>query len=84
MLAEPGMGPWLPTSIVLNCHIWGVTPRFLLSASLPENLSAHPIVIPTKVIIRKVTLANQVPPVALLNGTLRESLPVAPERLDPG
>ena len=38
------------------------------------NFSANPTEIPTKVVIQKVTLANQVPPVALLTGTLGESV----------
>ena len=37
------------------------------------NLSANPIVIPAKVVVGKVTLANQVPPVALPIRTLGES-----------
>ena len=38
-----------------------------------RNLSAHPIVIPAKVVIGKVAPANQVPPVDLPMGTLEES-----------
>ena len=38
-----------------------------------KNLSVHPIVIPAKVIIGKVTLANPVPLVLLLMGTPGES-----------
>ena len=38
-----------------------------------RNLSAHPIVIPAKVVIGKVTLANQVPLVVLLMWTSGES-----------
>ena len=38
-----------------------------------RNLSAHPIVIPAKVVIGKVTPANQVLPVILPMGTLGES-----------
>ena len=35
-----------------------------------RSLSAHPIVIPTKVAVSKVTPANKVPPVVLMMGTL--------------
>ena len=38
-----------------------------------RNLSAHPIVVPTKEIVGKVALANQVLPVVLLMETFRES-----------
>ena len=39
-----------------------------------RNLGAHPIVVPTKVIIGKVVPANQVPLVTLLTGTLGGSV----------
>ena len=38
-----------------------------------RNLGACPIVLPTKVVVGKVALANQVPPVVLPMGTLGES-----------
>ena len=38
-----------------------------------RNLSAHPIIIPAKVVIRKVTPTNQVSPVTLPMGTSEES-----------
>ena len=56
-----------------NCQIWGVTPKFPPSANPSEEPECYPIVIPTKIITRKVASANQVPPVALLNGTWGES-----------
>ena len=49
-----------------------------------RKLSGHPIVIPTKLVIGKVTPANQVPPVVLLMGTSGESTCGPTEGLDPG
>ena len=40
-----------------------------------QNLSAHPIEVPTKAIVGKVTLANQVPLVVLPMETLGSSTP---------
>ena len=73
MFAEPAQGPWLPASIVLTTTYWELHPGSSWVPVCLRNLSAHSIVIPAKVIIGKVTSANQVPLVAFLMGTLGES-----------
>ena len=68
------MDPQLPTSIVSTATYGELHPD---SSQVPiclKNLNACPIVIPTKVIIVKVALANQVPPVTLPMGTSGESV----------
>ena len=40
---------------------------------MPEELSAHPIIVPTKIVVGKVTPANRVPLVVLPMGTSGES-----------
>ena len=73
MLAEPAGSPQVPTSIVLTATYGELHPG---SSQVPiclRNLSACPVVIPTKVVIGKVTLANQEPPVVLSMGALAES-----------
>ena len=67
------MGCPLPTFIVLTATYGELYPG---SSQVPiclRNLSANPIVIPTKVVVGEVTLANQVLPVVLLMGTSGES-----------
>ena len=66
MLAKPAWGSQLPTSVVPTTTYGELHPG---SSQVPiclRNLSAHPIVIPTKVAVGKVAAANQVPLVALL------------------
>ena len=53
-------------------YIWRVSPRFLSSANLFKEPECPPHMIPTKVIIGKVTATNWVPPVTPMR-TLRES-----------
>ena len=70
VLAKSAWGPQLPASIV-QTTTYGELHQG--SSQVPiclRNLSAHPIVIPTKVVVGKVTLANQVPLVVLPMGTL--------------
>ena len=72
MLAEPAQGPQLPTSVVPTTTCGELHPG---SSQVPiclRNLSTQAIVIPAKVVVRKVTLANQVPPVVLPMGALGE------------
>ena len=74
VLAEPAQGPKLPASVVLTTTYGELHPG---SSQVPiclRNLSAHPIVVPTKVIVGKVTLANQVLPVVLPMETPAESI----------
>ena len=69
MLTKPAQGSLLPTSVVPTATYGGLQPG---SSQVPiclRNPSAHPMVIPTKVVVGKVTLANQVPPVVLPMGT---------------
>ena len=73
ILAEPAQGPQLPTSVVPTTTCGELDPG---SSQVPiclRNLSAHPIVIPTKLVVGKVTLANQLQLVVFLMGTSGES-----------
>ena len=56
-----------------NHNIWRFAPKLLLSADLFEEPECLPIVIPAKVVVGKVTLANQVPLMVLPMGTFGES-----------
>ena len=74
------MGPQVPTSIV-PASTYGELHTG--SSQVPiclRNLSAYPIVIPTKVVIGKVAPAIQVPPVVLP----MENLPMAPRKTETG
>ena len=68
MLAEPTWGPQLPSSLVWTAIYGELHPGF---SWVPFCLR-NPIVIPTKEVVGKVTLAYQVPLVVLPMGTLRE------------
>ena len=70
-------GPPAATSIVPTTTYGEL---HLGSSQMPICLSAHPIVVPTKVVIGKVTLANQVPPVVLPMGASGESTHGPPRR----
>ena len=68
VLTEPVWGPQLPVSIALAATYGRL---HLESSWVPiclRKLGAYPIVVPAKVTIRKVTLANQVPLVTLPMG----------------
>ena len=67
------MGPPAAHLCGTDCYIWRVTPRFLLGANLSEEPECPPYCNPHQVVVGKVTLANQVPPVVLPTGTLEES-----------
>ena len=69
MLGKPAWDPQLPTSIVLTASYGELHPGSPQVPICLRNLSAHPIVIPTKVDVGKVTSANQVPLVVLPMGT---------------
>ena len=73
MLAESAWGPQLPTSIVPTAMYGELHPGFSQVPVCLRNLNAHPTVVPSKVIIGKVTPVNQVPLVALWMGILGES-----------
>ena len=73
MLAEPAWGPQLPISMVSTTTYGELHPG---SSQVPiclRNLTVHPIVIPAKVVIGKVSLGNQVPLVVLLMEASGES-----------
>ena len=55
MLTEPAQGPWLSAFIVLTATYGELHQGSSWVPVYLRNLSAHPIVIPTKVIINKVT-----------------------------
>ena len=68
------MGPPATTSVVLTATYGELHPG---SSQVPiclRNLGAHSIAIPTKVVVGKVALANQVPPVVLLMENFGESV----------
>ena len=67
------MGPWLPVPMVLPATYGKLNPGSKWVSICLRNLSAHPIVIPTKVVMVRVTLANQVPQLVLLTGSSGES-----------
>ena len=71
MLAEPAWSPKLPTSVILTATHGDLHPGSSWVPICLRNLSAHSVEVPTKVIVGKVTLANQVPPVVLLTETQR-------------
>ena len=65
VLPWPAQGPQLPTSIVPTATYGEL---HLGSSQVPiclRNLRVHSIEVPTKAIVGKVALANQVPPVVL-------------------
>ena len=73
VLAKLAQGPQLPISIIPTTTYGELNPD---SSQVPiclRNLSAHPIVIPTKVVVGRVTPANQVPLVVLLMESSGES-----------
>ena len=69
MLAEPVQEPQLPTSTALAITYWELHQESSQVLICLRNLGAHPIVVPAKVIVGKVTPANQVPLVTLLMET---------------
>ena len=65
MLAEPTLGPQLPTSVVPTVTYGEL---HLGSSQVPiclQNVSTHSVKIPTKAVVGQVIPANQVPPVVL-------------------
>ena len=72
VLAKSAWGPQLPTSIVLATTYGELNPGSSQVQIDPWNLSAHPMVVPVKVVVR-VILANHVPLVAIPMGTSEES-----------
>ena len=76
VLAEPTTGPQLPTAVVPTVTYGDL---HLGSSWVPIclcNLSAHPIKIPTKMVVGQVMPANQVPPVVLPTGTSEKSISI--------
>ena len=65
MLTEPVWGPQLPASMVPNTTYGELHPGSSWVPICLRNLSAHPIIIPTKVVFGKVTPTNKVPPEAI-------------------
>ena len=65
MLTEPAWGPQLPASVVPTITYGELHPGSSWVLICLKNMIAHPIVIPTKVIVGKVTPVNQVLPVML-------------------
>ena len=84
VLAEPAWGPQLPASVVLTATYGELHPGPSKVPIFLRNLSGHPMVIPTKVVIDKAALANQVPLVVHPTGIWGESTHGPPERLDSG
>ena len=84
MLAEPAWGPQLPASVIPTATYREL---HLGSSWVPiclRNLSAHPIEVPIKEIVGKVTPANQISSVVLPTEVLGPSTHGAQERMDPG
>ena len=73
VLGEPAQGAQLPIYMIPTATYGEL---HLGSSQVPiclKNLSAHAIEVPTKVIVSKIILANEIPPVVLLMRTLQES-----------
>ena len=73
VLAEPAWGPLLPASVVPTGTYGELHPGSFEVLICLRNLSAHPIEVPAKVIVGKVTPANQVPLVVFLMEASRGS-----------
>ena len=69
VLTEPAQDPKLPDSIALAAMYGVLHPGSSWVLICLRNLGAHPIVVPAKVVIVKVTPANMMPLVTLLTGT---------------
>ena len=79
MLVEPTPGPQFHTSVVLTVTFGEL---HLGSSQVPiclQNVSAHPVEIPTKAVVGQVIPANQVLPVVLLEET-SGGPPVTPKK----
>ena len=72
MLAEPATCPQLPTSVVPTTTYGELHSGSSWVPICLRNLNAHPIIIPTKLAVGKVTSANWVPLVALPGEALGE------------
>ena len=84
VLAEPAQDLQLPASMVPTATKGELYPGSSQVPICPRNLSAHPIIIPTKVVVGEVAQANKLLLVVLPMETLGKSAPWLPERLDPG
>ena len=71
MFAEPAQGPQLPSSMVPTAMYEELHPESSCRPICLRNLCAHPIEVPAKAIVGKVTPANQVPLVVLLKEASR-------------